>query len=264
MNFIEKKRKTGLAIIVILVWALFVFLPYLFNYDRLFVNNPLLISILYFFNRSVFIFTFYFNYSYLIPKFLIKNKRKIYFLLFTILLFLVPIFCFLVRKITVELLDGNLSYVALINASKYIPIVFVLQVTGLGLWYFKSIKNQAVKVSLAPTVQSETNEISLNYFFIKSEYKTVKILFNEVQYISGLKDYVKIFCIDQKRPILTRMNLKNMEKLLPREKFVRVHRSFIVNLSKIESTKKSSLILGGKEIPLGSSYYQNYISRLKK
>lgn len=264
MNFVEKKRKTRLIFVAILVWVLFVFVPYIFNYDKLFANSIFLISLLYFFNRLVFILTFYFNYSYLIPKFLIKNKIKIYFLLFTFFLFLVPFFCFLVRKIAVESLGGNLPDVAVINASKYIPLVFVLQVTGLGLWYFKSIKNQVVKVSLAPTVQSETNEISLNYFFIKSEYKTVKILFNEVQYISGLKDYVKIFCIDQKRPILTRMNLKNMEKLLPREKFVRVHRSFIVNLSKIESTKKSSLILGGKEIPLGSSYYQNYISRLKK
>ncbi len=72
-----------------------------------------------------------------------------------------------------------------------------------------------------------------NAIFVKSEYKLVKIEYEKIIYIEGLKDYVKIYLTDHPKPILTLMTLKSLEERLPSTQFMRVHRSYIVNLTKI-------------------------------
>ncbi|AWW00435.1 LytR/AlgR family response regulator transcription factor [Arcticibacterium luteifluviistationis] len=93
-----------------------------------------------------------------------------------------------------------------------------------------------------------------NHIVVTSEYKKVKLLFNEIIYIEGLKDYVKIYLESRVYPLLTRSNLKGMEKKLPDSKFVRIHNSFIVNSSKITGVNLSKLTLGAVEIPVGKKY----------
>lgn len=73
----------------------------------------------------------------------------------------------------------------------------------------------------------------LPYLFVKSEYKLVKINLNEVLYFESLKDYVKIYLVGQQKPILSLMSLKSLEESLPAEQFMRVHRSYIVHLEKL-------------------------------
>ena len=70
--------------------------------------------------------------------------------------------------------------------------------------------------------------------FVKSEYKLLQIELRKILYIEGLKDYVKIFVEDEPRPVLSLMSMKSLEDMLPSDRFVRVHRSFIVQPEKIK------------------------------
>lgn len=94
----------------------------------------------------------------------------------------------------------------------------------------------------------------VNFFFIYSEYKQIKIYFEDVLYVEGLKDYVKIYVKQQSKPILTRMNLKMMATKLSPQLFCRVHHSFIVALDKISAFQKTKLLIGEKEIPIGRKF----------
>ncbi|MFN8354129.1 MAG: LytTR family DNA-binding domain-containing protein [Spirosomataceae bacterium] len=90
--------------------------------------------------------------------------------------------------------------------------------------------------------------------FVNVEYSLVKIRFADILYIEALKDYVKIFVTTATKPILTKLNLKAIEEKLPTEQFLRVHRSFIVSLDKIESIRNHRIRLGNTEIPLSDAH----------
>lgn len=96
------------------------------------------------------------------------------------------------------------------------------------------------------------------YFFIFSEYREIKIYYDQVLYVEGLKDYVKIFVTDQARPFLSRLTLKAIEAKLPADQFCRVHKSFIVALDKISSFQRTKVFIGKQEIPVGSSYVEEF------
>jgi len=99
-----------------------------------------------------------------------------------------------------------------------------------------------------------------NFLLVKSEYKTVRIELEEILYIEGLKDYVKIYT--QKEMILTRLNLKGIQAKLPREQFIRIHRSFIASLSKVSAFQKQHITIGNKVLPIGEAYRQALLDRL--
>ena len=92
------------------------------------------------------------------------------------------------------------------------------------------------------------------FFFVFAEYQEIRIFHDEVLYVEGLKDYVKIFTTQQVRPILSRLTLKAIEARLPANQFCRVHKSFIVALAKITAFQRTRLFIGKQEIPVGSSY----------
>jgi DNA-binding LytR/AlgR family response regulator len=92
------------------------------------------------------------------------------------------------------------------------------------------------------------------HIFVNVEYNLVKIVFNNINYIEGLKDYIKIYLTTSSKPILTRISLKSMEERLPDSKFVRTHKSFIVSISKITSVKRDFVCINEKEIPVGESF----------
>ena len=110
------------------------------------------------------------------------------------------------------------------------------------------LRRKDKEAHLMPT--SEENEA----FFVFSEYKQIKILFDDVEYVEGLKDYVKIYVRTQQKPILTRQNLKMMESKLAKRRFCRVHHSYIVALDKITAFQKTKLLIGSKEIPIGKKF----------
>jgi len=109
------------------------------------------------------------------------------------------------------------------------------------------------------------HEIAANneFLFLKSEYKIRRINFNEITYIEGLKDYVKVYLQHNPKPILSLSTLKALEGKLPDSKFMRVHRSFIVNLEKIDTIERSRIVFGKVYIPVSEQYkekFQKYLN----
>jgi DNA-binding LytR/AlgR family response regulator len=96
------------------------------------------------------------------------------------------------------------------------------------------------------------------FFFVHSEYREIKIFYDDILYIEGLKDYVKIFTDKQVHPILTRLNLKAVEGKLPSTEFARIHNSFIVPLKRIKSFQKSQVFIGTTAIPIGEKYAEEF------
>lgn len=94
-----------------------------------------------------------------------------------------------------------------------------------------------------------------DYFFVNANYALVKVKIADITYVEGMKDYVRINTADGK-PVVTRMGLKNIEERLGAERFMRVHRSYVIALERIESVQKNQLIIDGTEIPIGDGYRQ--------
>lgn len=95
--------------------------------------------------------------------------------------------------------------------------------------------------------------------FVKSEYKYLHILYDDIYYFEGLKDYVKIYTETDVKPILSLMSLKQLEEELPFKNFIRVHRSYIINIDKISIINKSRIVICDKEIPIGDTYRKQFM-----
>ncbi len=103
-----------------------------------------------------------------------------------------------------------------------------------------------------------------NYLFLKVEYQMVRVVFEDILYIEGLKDYVKVHLESNSRPLLSLTSLKSLEEKLAGKGFMRVHRSFIVNLSKIGAVSKTSISIGAESIPVSDQYkddFNRYLSQ---
>ena len=98
--------------------------------------------------------------------------------------------------------------------------------------------------------------VSSEYFFVKSERKYFKVNYADILFIEGLKDYIKIYTEDGAKPILSLMSMKAMEELLPSSRFIRVHRSFIVQKDKIRVIDRGRIVFDKTYIPISDSYKQ--------
>jgi len=98
--------------------------------------------------------------------------------------------------------------------------------------------------------------------YVKSDYKLVQIELKKILYIEGLKDYIKIYLEDSPKPILSLMSMKSMEELLPANRFMRVHRSYIVQKEKIRIIDRGRIVFDKTYIPISDSYKQAFQSFL--
>ena len=121
---------------------------------------------------------------------------------------------------------------------------------------FLTAANKALKwfeLSHREATPSEDTRASI---FVKSEYKLIQIELRNILYIEGLKDYVKIYIEGEAKPILSLMSMKNLEEMLPADRFVRVHRSFIVQPEKIRVIERGRIVFGNEYIPVSDNYKQ--------
>jgi two-component system LytT family response regulator len=102
-----------------------------------------------------------------------------------------------------------------------------------------------------------------DYFFVHVDYSLVKVLYADVVWIEGLRDYVKIHLKLPAKPLMLRGTVKNMEEELPKAKFIRIHKSFIVAVDSITSVRKNSIFIGDMELPIGETY-RDTIDQLTK
>lgn len=93
-----------------------------------------------------------------------------------------------------------------------------------------------------------------DYFFLQIDYSHVKVSFNDIRWIEGLKDYVKLHMKDPSRPLIARISMKTLEQQLPSAQFLRIHKSFIVSTHFVTSIRKNSLFIGEMELPVGENY----------
>ncbi|MES1219386.1 MAG: LytTR family DNA-binding domain-containing protein [Bacteroidota bacterium] len=107
---------------------------------------------------------------------------------------------------------------------------------------------------VAATSENHTESVP-PFLYFRANRKMVKVLFNEILYIEGLNDYIKI--ITAAKTIITKHLLTSLEEMLPSNEFVRIHKSFIVAINKIESFNADRVEIGKKEIPIGRSYKFN-------
>ena len=115
---------------------------------------------------------------------------------------------------------------------------------------------QAVERAKKIMDQNKIREITIpqDFFFVKSEYQLVKIAYDDILYIEGLDDYVKIHLGSSTKPILSLISRKSLMDKLPPEKFIRVHRSYIVPVMRIKSIHNRQVSLGSVKIPVGDTY----------
>lgn len=93
-----------------------------------------------------------------------------------------------------------------------------------------------------------------DFFFVRVEYQQVKIHIREILFVEGLKDYVKIHIAGQTRPVVTMARLKSLEERLVAHRFVRIHRSFLVNLERVSVAQKSRVKIGERWLPVGETH----------
>ena len=147
-----------------------------------------------------------------------------------------------------------------LSATDYLlkPIPFERFMTAVNKAYeIHTLRNQARTIK--PGDQEESHPAQI---FVRADYQTVRINLNDIQYIEGLKDYVRIHMAGRK-PVMTLQTMKNMIEMLPRQQFVRIHKSFIVNLSRIDAVERNRVLFGDKRIPVGDGYKEEFLKRIK-
>jgi two-component system LytT family response regulator len=131
---------------------------------------------------------------------------------------------------------------------------------------FQKAVNKAfayLKLLASEIPTSEIQHPGDDYFFVKSERKFIKIHFKDILFIEGLKDYVVMQTADQK--IMTAMNIKTIHEQLPQQIFVRISKSYVINVKEITSFDNNTVLIRKHEIPIGNSYrnyfFDNFITK---
>lgn len=153
----------------------------------------------------------------------------------------------------------NKPLVILITAyEKYALEGFNLAVTDylvkpVSLERFIKACNKAQELFLLRTGGKTARE-EADFFFVNVDYSLLKVVFSDIRWVEGLKDYVKIHLNSNSKPVITRMSIKGLEEQLPGSRFVRVHKSYIVSIAAITTIRKNSVFLDTLELPVGDTY----------
>ncbi|KIA87017.1 LytTR family DNA-binding domain-containing protein [Flavobacterium sp. AED] len=125
-----------------------------------------------------------------------------------------------------------------------------------ALGYFELIRNPEQEIrKFSPPIP----ETEVAYIYLKFEYQLVRIAVDDIIYVESMKDYVKVFRLSEDKPLLSLTSMKSLEEKLPENKFMRIHRSYIVSLDKIKSATKNSVQIDKITIVVTDQYKDNFI-----
>ncbi len=113
---------------------------------------------------------------------------------------------------------------------------------------------KACNKALAHYNAQQKNVQIADHVFFHADYSLIKVLLDEVLYVEGVKDYVKIHYTINKKPLLVRHSMKGIEEIFPSSKFIRIHKSYIINATCITAVRKNSLFLKELELPVSEQY----------
>ena len=134
---------------------------------------------------------------------------------------------------------------------------------------FEEFETAAQKVKDIMEIRQQSNaEVSAdpsdNVIYVKSDYRIVRIDIGSIRYIEAMSEYLRIYCDDKEKPVIVLLSMKRIEEHLPGGTFMRIHRSYIINLNKISEVKKNHVVLDGDaSLPIGDNYkdtFMNYLS----
>ena len=181
------------------------------------------------------------------------------------------------ENIDVLFLDINMPKISGLEFSKTLPAsVKVIFTTAYDQYAIEGFRLNALDYLLKPISYTEFLQAAnkaLDWFnltesnkatgiFVKSGYRIEKIEFNDIQYIENQKDYVKFHIEGAKEPVSSLMSMQSLEEKLPSKQFMRVHRSFIVNLDKIKTIERNCIVFGKGYIPVSESYKTKFMEFL--
>jgi len=107
---------------------------------------------------------------------------------------------------------------------------------------------------------NKENATKADYLFVNVDYSLVKVNFTDIKYVEGLKDYIKIHLKNSSRAIITRMPMKTIEEELPDNKFLRIHKSYIVSKDHITAVRKNSIFIDEMELPVGENFRESVLN----
>jgi len=117
---------------------------------------------------------------------------------------------------------------------------------------------------LSVTKEKENENKDEKYLFVKAEYKMIKLTIDKILYIEGKSEYVRIYT-EEMKPIMTLLSMKTLESSLPATMFMRIHRSYIINLQKIEAVSNNRVIFNHNTyLPIGDQYKKNFSYYIEK
>lgn len=147
---------------------------------------------------------------------------------------------------------------------------YLLKPIAFDRFYKAALKaRQQFEAGLVPVVASPlpqpeekiSGKSTRDIIFVKTEYKIVKIRLDDILYVEGLQNYVSIYTRNER--ILSLRNIKKMQEQLPGNQFVRVHKSYIVSLDKIDSIERNRIFIGEAVIPVGDTYKENFLGTIE-
>ena len=127
--------------------------------------------------------------------------------------------------------------------------------------YFELKQTQAATAAAPAPAAPEPEQ---DHIYLEVEYQLVRVALADIIYVEGLKDYVKVHLASTPRALLSLMSLKAMEEKLPPRRFMRIHRSFIVALDKIEAVRRLTVQIGAVTIPVGDQYKDTFLQFLSR
>lgn len=127
-------------------------------------------------------------------------------------------------------------------------------VKPVALERFVKACNKAWELYQLRTTSTPAGIATPDYFFVNVDYSLLKITFSDIMWIEGLKDYIKIHLKSSTKTVITRMSMKTIEEQLPSQKFIRIHKSYIVSIDHVTAIRKNSVFIGAMELPVGESY----------
>ncbi len=145
-----------------------------------------------------------------------------------------------------------------VNAIDYLLKPFGLQDFQRAAMKVKEQYDLRMQGSHVTTLKDDDTVVD-DTFFIKTDNRTVRIAVCDIRYVEAMSEYLKLHLEGQPRPLITYLSMKKMEEFLPASSFMRIHRSYIVNLQKVTEVNKNRVIMGPDEyLPIGDSYREHF------